>query len=152
MQYFHGGLSLPELVIPVVTVRPGAGQPPTAGARIEWVLTLGSKTISTRFLSVTVQGRTTELLPIELPAVRVEVRSGGQAISVPVSASYGFQEATKDVKLELKMAEPQTIAKNTVTLMVAETPSVTEVTVHLLDATTGVSLARLDQVPFSITL
>lgn len=152
MQYFHGGLSLPELVIPVVTVRPGAGQPATAGARIEWVLTLGSKTISTRFLSVTVQGRTTELLPIELPAVRVEVRSGGQAISVPVSASYGFQEATKDVKLELKMAEPQTIAENTVTLMIAETPSVTEVTVHLLDATTGVSLARLEHIPFSITL
>jgi hypothetical protein len=29
---------------------------------------------------------------------------------------------------------------------------VDEVTVHLLDATTGVSLARLDHVPFSITL
>jgi len=74
---------------------------------------------------------------------------------VPVSASYGFQEATRDVQLALDADEPRAIARNTVTLMITETkttPSVDEVTVHLLDATTGVSLARLDRVPFSISL
>ncbi|MBC7250399.1 MAG: PglZ domain-containing protein [Anaerolineae bacterium] len=151
-EYFHGGLSLPELVVPVLTVRPGAAPAPAAVAHIQWTLTLGTRTVSTRFVSVTVEGRSTELLPVEPPAVRVEMRAGEQPISVPVSASYGFQEATKDVQLELAAGEPQVIAKNTITLMVTETPPVDEVTVHLLDATTGISLARLDCVPFAITL
>ena len=155
MEYFHGGLSLPELVVPVLTVRPAVARAPAAAARVQWTLTLGSRTISTRFLSVTVEGRSEELLPIEPPAIRVEVQTGDQSISVPVSASYGFQEATKDVQLALDADEPRAVANNTVTLMVTETkttPSVNEVTVHLLDATTGVSLARLDRVPFSIAL
>ncbi|MDY6876099.1 MAG: PglZ domain-containing protein [Chloroflexota bacterium] len=155
MEYFHGGLSLPELVVPVLTVRPAVARAPAVPARVQWTLTPGSQTISTRFLSVTVEGRSEELLPIEPPAIRVEVRAGEQSISVPVSASYGFQEATRDVKLALDADEPRAIARNTVTLMITETettPSVDEVTVHLLDATTGVSLARLDRVPFSISL
>ena len=151
-EYFHGGLSLPELVIPVLTVHAGAAPTPTVGAQVQWTLTLGSHTISTRFVSVTVEGQAKELLPIEPPAVRVEVRAGGQSISVPVSAGYGFQEATRDVQLALKADDSQAIPKNTVTLMVTETPDVEQVTVHLLDATTGVSLARLEGVPFSIAL
>jgi hypothetical protein len=152
MEYFHGGLSLQELIIPVLTVRPAAVLAPTAAARIEWTLTPGSQTISTRFLSVTVEGRSAELLPVEPPAIRVEVQAGERPISVPVSASYGFQEATKDVQLVLDTDDPQAMAKNTITLMITEMPPVDQVTVHLLDATTGVSLARLGHVPFSITL
>ena len=154
-EYFHGGLSLPELVVPVLTVRPAAARTPAVPARVRWTLTLGSQTISTRFLSVTVEGRSEELLPIQPPAIRVEVRAGDQSISVPVSASYGFQEVTRDVQLALDTDQSRAIARNTVTLMITETetmPSVDEVTVHLLDATTGVSLARLERVPFSISL
>ena len=44
------------------------------------------------------------------------------------------------------------MAKNTVTLMITEELDVDKVTVHLLDATTGISLARLDGVPFAIAL
>ncbi|MBN1814004.1 MAG: PglZ domain-containing protein [Anaerolineae bacterium] len=152
MEYFHGGLSLPELVIPVLTVRPTTVFTPTAAANIQWTLTLGSQTISTRFLSVTIEGRSTELLPIEPPAIRVEVRVGASPISIPISASYGFQEATKDVQLALDADAPQTMVKNTVTLMITEMPAVDEVTIHLLDASTGISLARLDHAPFAITL
>ncbi len=152
MEYFHGGLSLQELVIPVLSVRLAVAPAPVTVARVQWTLTLGSHTISTRFLSVTVEGRSEELLPIEPPAIQVEVRAGNQPISVPVSASCGFQEATKDVQLTLDADELRSIAKNTVTLMITETPPVDEVTVHLLDATTGVSLARLDHVPFAIAL
>ena len=152
-EYFHGGLSLPELVIPVLIVRAGAAPVSTAAAPVQWTLTLGSHTISTRFVSVTVKGRSTELLPIAPPTVRIEVRAGGQVISVPVSASYGFQESTRDVQLTVETGGlPQSIAKNTVTLMIGETPDVKEVTVHLLDATTGFSLTRLEHVPLAIAL
>ena len=151
-EYFHGGLSLPELVIPLLTVRAGATPTSTVGAQVEWTLTLGSSTISTRFISITVEGLSQELLPIEPPAVRVEVQAEGQAISVPVSAGYGFQEATKDVQLRLDPDAPQAIARNTVTLMITETPEADRVTIHLLDAATGVSLVRLEAVQFDIAL
>jgi len=152
-EFFHGGLSLPELVIPVLTVRPGARPAPTEAAPIQWTLSLGSRTISTRFVSVTIEGVSAQLLPLEPPTVRIEVRAGEQPISVPVTASYGFQEITKDVDLALEEGgPPQAIAKNTVTLNITEVPAVDQVTIHLLDATTGISLARLTDVPFKIAL
>ena len=82
--------------------------------------------------------------------MRVEVQAEGNPISVPVSAGYGFQEATRDVQLRLDPDAPQAIARNTVTLMITETPEADRVTVHLLDAATGVSLVRLEAVPFDI--
>ena len=151
-EYFHGGLSLQEVVIPVLTVRPTAPQAGAAGAQVKWKLALGSPKITTRFVSVTVEGSSEELLPVEPPTVRVEVRAEASAISAPVSASYGFSEATRDVKLALAADSTQQIAPVTVTLMITETPHVSRVAVHLLDASTGVSLARLDSVPFSITI
>lgn len=152
-EYFHGGLSLPELVIPVLTVRSGAVAGPTAAAPVQWVLTVGGHSISTRFVSVTIGGRSAQLLPIQPPVVRVEVRAGEQPVSVPVSAKYGFQEATKDVQLVLEEGgPPQAIAENTITLMITEELDIKEVTVHLLDATTGISLERLEHVPVTISL
>jgi len=150
-EYFHGGLSLQEAIIPVLIVRPTAPQAAGAAAQIKWQLSLGSPKITTRFVSVTVEGLSEELLPVEPPAVRVEVRAEGATISVPVSASYGFSEATRDVKLALAADSPQQIAPVTITLMITETPHVSRATVHLLDASTGVSLARVDGVPFNIT-
>ncbi|MGB3216486.1 MAG: hypothetical protein WBD79_03705, partial [Anaerolineae bacterium] len=151
MEYFHGGLSLQEVVIPVLTVRSTAPQATGAGAQVKWTLSLGSPKITTRFVSVTVEGSSGELLPVEPPTVRVEVRAEASAISAPVSASYGFSEATRDVKLALAADSSQRIAPVTVTLMITETPKVSRVTMHLLDASTGVSLTRLDGVPFNIT-
>jgi hypothetical protein len=140
------------VVIPVLTVRPTAPQAATAGAQVKWKLGLGSPKITTRFVSVTVEGGSEELLPVEPPTVRVEVRAEGATISVPVSASYGFSEATRDVKLARAADSTQQISPVTITLMITETPHVSRVAVHLLDASTGVSLARLDGVPMAIAL
>lgn len=148
-EYFHGGLSLAEVVIPVLTVRSEIAPTAVAASPIRWALTLGSETISTAFISVTIAGQARGLF-VEPPLVRVEVRAGDRPISTPISASYNFQPTTKDVQLEVEARAPQTIAKNTVTLQITEIPEVDVVTVHLLDATTGVTLEHLDNVPFSM--
>lgn len=150
--YFHGGLSLPELIIPVLTVQLAGGQPAGVGANMAWTLTMGSQGISTRFLSVTIEGKSTELLPADTPVVSVEVRAGDSIISVPISATYGFQEVTKDVQLRTDEGNQWQVATNTVTLQITDEPDVAKVTVHLLDATTGVSLQRIEKVPFEIAL
>lgn len=153
MGYFHGGLSPQELVIPVLTLRAGATAVPASHAPgIQWSLTLGSKTITTRVVSVTIDGQTTELLPIEPPLVRVEVRAGGELISTPISAGYGFQEATRDAQLRAAPGNATQIERNTVTLQIADAPGARHATVYLLDAATGATLMQTDQVPMSIPL
>lgn len=97
--YFHGGLSPQELIVPVITLTAKATAAVGGVPSVEWKLVPGSKKISTRFFSVQIAGTGTGLFESEPPKVRVEVRAKGKCISTPVSASYGFEDATGDVQL-----------------------------------------------------
>jgi hypothetical protein len=145
--YFHGGLAPQEVIIPVVVMTPTAqalAGPPTG---IKWVLSPGSKTLSTRFFSVQVGGTSTGLFNLEPPRVRVEIRARGKCVSTPVSASYGFEEATGDVQLRASADDPREIEPDTVTLMVeVEEIGQKTVGVSLLDATSGAELIGLDKI------
>jgi hypothetical protein len=145
--YFHGGLSPQEVVIPVVVMTPTAqavSGPPTG---IKWTLATGSKKLSTRFFSVQVGGTGTGLFGLEPPKVRVEVRAKGKCVSTPVSASYGFEEATGDVQLRTSATDAKQIEPDTVTLMVdVEAIGQKAISVSLLDATSGAELASLDKI------
>ncbi|MHB1558059.1 MAG: PglZ domain-containing protein [Isosphaeraceae bacterium] len=139
--YFHGGLSPQELVVPVVvlrsTVRPSA---PSTG--IQWTLTPGTAKLTTRFFSVQVAGNQAEssLFGFEPPKVRIELRANRKCVSLPVSASYGFEDATGEVNLRLSESDGRRIESNTVTLMLTEEIGQKTVGIYLLDATTGVEL------------
>lgn len=153
LEYFHGGLSPQELITPLLTLRAGAPATPAAHAPgIQWSLTPGSQTITTRVVSVTITGQPTKLLPVEPPLVRVEVRAQGALLSTPISAAYGFQEQTRDVQLRAVPDDPMQVERNTVTLQIVDAPGVSHVTIHLLDAATGATLYKTDPVPMSISL
>lgn len=113
---------------------------------------MNSKKISTRFVTVLVGGRPAGLFDPALPRVRVEVRAGGSAVSEAVAATYDFSDTALDVGLRL--AEGGEVETNTVTLLVDPDthPQARSGTasVHLLDATTGVELAREDGVELDI--
>ncbi len=145
--YFHGGLSLQELIIPVVVMTPTAqalSRPPTG---IQWTLTAGSKKLSTRFFSVQVSGQSSGLFTVEPPMVRVEVRAKGKCVSVPVSASYGFEQATGDMQLRPSATDARQIEPDTVTLMVdIDQLGQKTVSISLLDATSGSELASIDKI------
>lgn len=150
--YFHGGLSPQELVIPVMVLKPAVRA--TAGSLlgIDWKVTLGSPKLSTRFFSVQIGGASTGLFELKPPTVRVELRSKGKTLSRPISASYGFDEATGDVKLRNDKTNPKGVAPDTVTLMLLEEPDQKTVSLSLLDAATGVELARIDKIEVAISL
>ena len=76
------------------------------------------------------------LFGLEAPKVRVVIRAKGKPISTPVSASYGFEDATGDVQLQGSGENSREVAANTVTLMISEEPGQKTVGVFLLDATT----------------
>jgi hypothetical protein len=152
--YFHGGLSPQELIIPVLTLTPKAHRMPGTTTGIDWKLLTGAEKLTTRFFSVQITGVGTGLFEMEPPRVRIELRSKGRAISVPVSASYGFEEATGDVMLKVAESDPKKIEPNTVTIMVTldEDSPPKVVSLVLLDATTGAELANLDKIENAISL
>jgi hypothetical protein len=151
--YFHGGLSPQELIIPVAvmtTTAKALSKPPTG---IQWKLMTGSKKLSTRFFSVQVSGQSSGLFTLEPPRVRVEVRAKGKCVSVPVSASYGFEQATGDVQLRPSAADARQIEPDTVTLMVdVDQIGQKTVNISLLDATSGAELDSIDKIEVTTVL
>src|ERR1019366_4310887 len=81
------------------------------------------------------------LFGFQPPKVRIEVRANKKCVSIPVSASYGFEDATGEVKLEIAEQDAKRIETNTITVMIAEEIPQKTVGVYLLDATTGAELA-----------
>jgi len=120
---------------------------------LAWELVLGSPKITTRFLSVRVTAHAQGLFSDGWPAVRIEVRSGNDVCSVPVSGSYRFQETTGAVLLRSQEGSTATAEPNTITLMLSgKAPTRGTVSIHLLDAATGVELKKLENVEVSIAI
>ena len=82
------------------------------------------------------------LFGFEPPKVRIELRANKKCVSVPVSASYGFEDATGEVTLRLNEDDKKRIDPNTVTLRLSEEISQKTVGLYLLDATTGAELGN----------
>ena len=150
--YFHGGLSPQELIVPVVVMTATAQVPGKSSVGIEWTIIPGTPKLTTRFFSVQVGGTETGLFAQEPPRVRVEIRARGTCISTPVSASYGFEDATGEVQLKQSAENNKKIEPNTVTMMIVEDVTQKTVGLHLIDATSGAELASLDNIEVAISL
>lgn len=151
--FFHGGLSPQELIVPVVVMHSRA-KPSAPSAGVHWTLTPGTAKLTTRFFSVQIAGTQSEssLFGFEPPKVRIELRANKKCVSVPVSASYGFEDATGEVKLKISEKDNQRIESNTVTVMLSEEISQKTVGVYLLDAITGAELAAPLTVDVAISM
>ena len=149
--YFHGGLSPQELIIPVVVMH-SALKVSTPSTGIQWTLKPGTAKLVTRFFSVQIGGSQSSLFGFEPPKVRIELRANKKCVSVPVSASYGFEDATGEVKLKISETDNNRIEPNTVTLMMSEEISQKTVGVYLLDAVTGAELTAPLTVDVAISM
>ena len=84
-----------ELIVPVMVMHSTARlAAPTTG--IQWTLTPGTSKLTTRFFSVQIAGGQSQssLFAFEPPKVRIELRANKRCVSMPVSASYGFEDAS----------------------------------------------------------
>jgi hypothetical protein len=138
--YFHGGLSPQELIVPVVVMH-SAVKSSARSTGIQWTLTPGTTKLTTRFFSVQISGSQLSLFGFEPPKVRIELRANKKCVSLTVSASYGFEDATGEVKLKTAENDNKRIEPNTVTVTLSEEISQKTVAVCLLDAATGAELA-----------
>ncbi|SMP42817.1 PglZ domain-containing protein [Desulfonatronum zhilinae] len=140
--YFHGGISLQELVIPVASLRPRATTT-TGSSAVKVSLSIGKSVITNRFFSmVATLGVHGFLAPDEV-RVRAVVLSGDREVGFCAMAAQGYEEGTREIVLR-----PD--APNALTFMLAEDKGVETVIVRILDCQTQLVLACMSDIPVKL--
>jgi hypothetical protein len=144
LSYFHGGISLQEMVIPFIKLKAKEVQPYLLKTRAVQ-LTMDKPKITTRFFSITatyvIEGL--QLGPEEV-RVRAVVRANRKDIGFAATAAYGFEEGTREIVL--KKDNP-----NAITFMLTDISEVDELSVHVLDAVSQMELAQKEHIPLVIS-
>lgn len=146
--FFHGGLSLQELVVPVILVRTRKEVAPVPGIR--WKLS-GPRRMTTRVYSVSIGAEAAGLFSIEAPRVRVELRSAGKKVGRIQDADYGLAADAEEIALRTT-PDGRWIEENHVTFVLDEVGSATELEVRLLDARTEQVLDKMEHVEVAVSL
>ena len=144
MAYFHGGISLQEMVIPVILLeakKTKSYAPEMAGVK----LSMEKAKITTRFFSVTATYYAQGLLGSEEIRVKIIVKADRKDVGSAVMSVYGFEEGTKEIVLVKDKPNP-------ITIMLTDTQDLKDVSVHVLDAISQVEFARLEHIPVQISI
>jgi len=148
--YFHGGLSPQELIVPIGVLQPRSlGKAPMT-SDIAWELHPGSPKITSKVYSVTIGGKATGLFRMIPPKVRVELRMGADVVSSPIGASYGYEESTHDVQLDVDDEKESQLLEDVVALLFTSSATTGLASLHLQNALSGVELARIEGIEISI--
>jgi hypothetical protein len=140
--YMHGGVSLQEIIIPLIHLERKEPKP-AAGEAAQIELVLGTKKITSRFFSVTATYKLSGLYSPETIRVITRVISGNKEIGNAAMSAYGFEGSTKEISLEKGKPNP-------ITFMLTETENIQNVWVQFLDAATQKELAKTEQIPVDI--
>ena len=142
--YFHGGLSLQELVIPVATLIPKADKQ-SGGAGGKVLVEFARPTITNRFFSASLRLEKEGLFGVDAARVRVAVEADGKEVGFCAMASSGYEEGTREVLLQ--SGQP-----NALTFMLSTTEPVSAITLRVIDCQTQLELAQKPNVPVKLSL
>lgn len=140
--YLHGGLSLQELVVPVITFVMAPSRTHAAGDTFR--LQLRQPKVTNRLFSVRIDYQASLISP-PVRRVRCEVRIGNRPAGRALAAEYGYDRQNQEIELE-------SAKENVVTLMVETTEPTGELYVLLLDADSGAVLDKLGPVPYALSI
>lgn len=141
--YMHGGISLQEIVIPIITLKTKDVIQPqdTEGVTIKFE----KKEITNRFFSVIIVYSAEGMFPKEELIVRVSIMHDAEDAGTVVMAGYGFNDATKEITLLKDKPNP-------VTLMLTGTVPVSSVSLHVVDINTDMPCASINDIPIKLTI
>ncbi len=148
--YYHGGLSLQELVLPVVHIRLRTAMEPQLGD-VRWSLEPVSPRITGRLVRLVIRAEARQLFrPPQ--RVRLEVDAEGQPLPFRVvDASIRYNDV-----LDMFILEPSesggAYPRGEVTLLFTQLPSSGMVTFRLVNADTGAVLTAPVRVPVDIAI
>lgn len=146
--YFHGGLSLQELLVPVVRIATRSIRNQDVG-QIKWELTPGTDYLS-RITAVTIGGSSEGLFAPTPPRVRLEIHVKKNVVSKTFNASYGFEPGTGSIQLKTQ-DNSNDIEPNSVILQIMKDDIEQKTgSIYLIDDSTGEELAHLKNMNFAI--
>lgn len=142
--YFHGGISLQEMIIPVAVLRSKAAKAAGAGA-LRITLDFSKPAITNRFFSVVATMKEEGMFSPEEVRVRAVVLAGKTDAGFCAMAAYGYEEGTREITL--KKNQP-----NALTIMLSGDGSFDKLTVRLLDCHNQLELASLADIPVKLSI
>lgn len=142
--YMHGGTSLQESVVPVITLHPVSIKPEEL-KEAQISIELSKPSITTRFFSMTLTYNTAGLFGPEKITVKVMVKSGRNEVGEVAAAAYGFEESTREIVLQKNKP-------NAVTAMITEVEDIDKLFVQVVDAGSLVELKRTENIPVEVKI
>jgi hypothetical protein len=145
--YFHGGITLQEMVIPAIKIT--AKEPAVSVTEGEIEMALEKSKITNRLFSVRLLWKSPvqqQLLGdrITEKRVRLVLKSGRNEVGEAIQAVYGYEDGTKDIILE--QDKP-----NLVTMMLTR-DDLEQVNLSLQDAETLVELKKIEKIEVNLTI
>ncbi|MHB2154485.1 PglZ domain-containing protein [Calditrichota bacterium GD2] len=141
--YFHGGISLQELAIPVIMVRPGELRQ-RLNLKSAFTLTLTSPKITNRLFTVKLDYAPTDIFAPETFRVQLQLQYGSQPAGVVRLAQYGFDQDSNDIILRKNES-------NLVTIQL-EKDDAPMVDLLLIDPETMQPLVQLKEIPVELLI
>ena len=141
--YFHGGISLQEMVIPVAVLQSKATARVGAGAGMKIRLEFGKPAITNRFFSMLATLEVQGLFQTEDVRIRATVFSNKKEVGFCAMAAYGYEEGSREITM-------RKYESNALTFMLADDVGDGKVTVQIVDCHTQLELAALDDVPVKL--
>jgi len=141
--FFHGGISLPEMIIPVIRISAFKRHllPAKESAKIK--IEFPKKKITNRFFTVKLVYTPASLFGTEKQKVRIFLKHGKEVVGEAVTSAYGFEEGSREITLEQEK-------ENTVTIMLEK--EVKTISIHVLDAKTEIELAAIKDIKVDLTI
>lgn len=124
--YFHGGISPQEHILPLLSVSLSRQGSDENGLGMKISLSMAKQKITNRIFMVTLNSEPEGLFPEKERKIRLEIASGKEEVGAVVAAEYGFDEASKEITVEVGR-------KNSVTLMISGDEVSEKVNINVVD-------------------
>lgn len=154
--YYHGGISLQELVVPVLVLNlQDAAQAGLAAGGVVWTLELGSSTITSKVFRVTIRAEARDLFAAE-QKVRLEVLANGEQVrrrtQVLENEYVRYNEVLDEIILTPIEGGGGYPPCDVTLVFTSELPKQGELALSLVDAVTGQRLAGPVRCPVDIAI
>jgi len=145
--FFHGGLSLQEIVIPVIKLKSLISKKSSA-AFDNYSLSFAKAQITNRIFTIKAEFSSSELsFDVSEPLkkrVRFNILSDSIVVGKAEASDYGFNETTKEIELQNNIP-------NVITVVLSESENISSVDIIMIDSATELELKKIEQKQVKLT-
>ena len=148
--YFHGGISLQELIIPVIEIHKEPKEKKETSSDREYKIVFNKAIITNRIFLIKISEEEKQLT-LESESnetkkkVSLKVISEGKDFGQVIAAEYGFIDSTKEIILELNKS-------NAVTIKLNEELTNGFLNIILIDSETELELVKISELEFKLSI